>query len=404
MWRMTEDVDEARTTKTLDIVDPESDNGKRIRKAVEDDNLENSLNDSEQVRQRAVKEMVEVYYEENENFRHQLKLSGVVELSLRNFKVEFREMIRSIRESLGLIERDQFSPPECLGLVLDDDEVRKVEKQREVDGEGVVTNWGLRLVYNLMCRFLDFGYEGRPIARFWLLETVARMPYFSYLSALHLFSTLGWWRSGEVELKNVHHAEELNEHFHLLIMESLGGDKRWSDRFLAYHISLIYYWILVVSYFFNPGESYGFSQLLECHAVDTYKEFLKENEHRLKKLPPPNVAMDYYENYQYYFDEFRTTPKNGKRRPPLKNLYDVFESILEDEKEHVKTMMACRGAVKVGNVKTNLGADEAPGKFARSRKVGRKVLSAQERRKYWKKWSEELAHADQSHGNDSGTT
>jgi ubiquinol oxidase len=39
-------------------------------------------------------------------------------------------------------------------------------------------------------------YEGRPIQRFWLLETVARMPYFSYLSMLHLYETLGFWNIG----------------------------------------------------------------------------------------------------------------------------------------------------------------------------------------------------------------
>lgn len=27
----------------------------------------------------------------------------------------------------------------------------------------------------------------RPIARFWFLETVARMPYFSYISMLHFY-------------------------------------------------------------------------------------------------------------------------------------------------------------------------------------------------------------------------
>jgi hypothetical protein len=31
----------------------------------------------------------------------------------------------------------------------------------------------------------------RPIQRFWFLETVARMPYFSYISCIHLYETLG---------------------------------------------------------------------------------------------------------------------------------------------------------------------------------------------------------------------
>jgi hypothetical protein len=40
------------------------------------------------------------------------------------------------------------------------------------------------------------GGMDRPIARFWFLETVARMPYFSYISMLHLYETLGWWSVG----------------------------------------------------------------------------------------------------------------------------------------------------------------------------------------------------------------
>jgi hypothetical protein len=40
--------------------------------------------------------------------------------------------------------------------------------------------------------------------RFWFLETVARMPYFSYISMLHLYESLGWWRAG-AELRRVRH-------------------------------------------------------------------------------------------------------------------------------------------------------------------------------------------------------
>lgn len=36
----------------------------------------------------------------------------------------------------------------------------------------------------------------RPIQRFWFLEMVARMPYFSYITMLHLYETFGWWRAG----------------------------------------------------------------------------------------------------------------------------------------------------------------------------------------------------------------
>ena len=32
--------------------------------------------------------------------------------------------------------------------------------------------------------------------RFWFLENVARMPYFSYTTMLTLYESLGWWRCG----------------------------------------------------------------------------------------------------------------------------------------------------------------------------------------------------------------
>ena len=50
--------------------------------------------------------------------------------------------------------------------------------------------------YLALCWVLDAIYEGRPIQRFWFLETVARMPYFAYISMLHLYESLGWWRAG----------------------------------------------------------------------------------------------------------------------------------------------------------------------------------------------------------------
>ena len=49
---------------------------------------------------------------------------------------------------------------------------------------------------------LDVIYDKRPIQRFWFLEVVARMPYFSYISMLHLYESLGWWRAG-AELRRV---------------------------------------------------------------------------------------------------------------------------------------------------------------------------------------------------------
>ena len=105
--------------------------------------------------------------------------------------------------------------------------------------------WIIKVPYYVLCYFLDAVYpENRPIQRFWFLETVARMPYFSYNTMLTIYELLGWWRRSS-ELRRVHFAEEWNEYHHLLIHESLGGDRMWRDRPGA-----VYYYLYSYLYFF----------------------------------------------------------------------------------------------------------------------------------------------------------
>jgi hypothetical protein len=55
------------------------------------------------------------------------------------------------------------------------------------------------------------------------------------------------------------------------IMESLGGDNAWIDRFVAQHASLAYFWGVMLMYALSPKHAYQFSELVEGHAVDTYE-------------------------------------------------------------------------------------------------------------------------------------
>ena len=101
---------------------------------------------------------------------------------------------------------------------------------------------------------LDALYRDRDYARFFVLETIARVPYFgegpvllhacdsrslnfaaqivcalllsvlmtpdycsAFISVLHLYETFGWWR--RADYIKVHFAESMNEFHHLLIME-----------------------------------------------------------------------------------------------------------------------------------------------------------------------------------------
>ena len=177
----------------------------------------------------------------------------------------------------------------------------------------------------------------RAFARFYALETIARMPYFSYLSVLHLYETLGWWR--RVDYLQMHFAESINELHHLLIMEDLGGSAKFGDRFIAQHIAFFYYWFVAVAYMVNPALAYNLNQAVEEHAASTYDKFLIDNGDWLKDQPAPQVAIDYYRDGDLYmFDEMHTTVTEERRRPKVDNLYDVFCAIRDDEMEHCKTM------------------------------------------------------------------
>lgn len=196
--------------------------------------------------------------------------------------------------------------------------------------------------YWIACFFLDNAFGGRPISRFYFLEVVARMPYYSYISMLHLYETLGWWSIG-TEVRKVHFAEEWNEMRHMKIMESLGADALWWDRFLARHAAVLYYWILLGLFLVSPQAAYNFMQLVEAHACDTYSQFLDENEQILKSLPPTQEAIDYYMSGDLYlFDDFQTSRAALSRRPVIESLYDVFANIAVDELEHIKTMTTCQ--------------------------------------------------------------
>ncbi|XP_027089624.1 ubiquinol oxidase 4, chloroplastic/chromoplastic [Coffea eugenioides] len=190
-------------------------------------------------------------------------------------------------------------------------------------------------------KILDTLYHDRHYARFFVLETIARVPYFAFMSVLHLYESFGWWR--RADYLKVHFAESWNEMHHLLIMEELGGNSWWFDRFLAQHIAVFYYFMTVFMYMLSPRMAYHFSECVESHAFETYDKFIKDQGEQLKKLPASNVAVKYYtEGNLYLFDEFQTARPPTSRRPKIENMYDVFLNIRDDEAEHCKTMKACQ--------------------------------------------------------------
>jgi ubiquinol oxidase len=188
----------------------------------------------------------------------------------------------------------------------------------------------IKIPYLFLCFLLDTVFEGSSVpSRFFLLETVARMPYFSYITMLHLYETLGFWRRS-ADVKRIHFAEEINEFNHLLIMESLGGDQSWWVRFLAQHSAVVYFLVLCHLWALSPSLSYRFSELLESHAVNTYGQFIDENEALLKKLPPSVAAVQYYAfgSSDPFYAEFQTTAlaEGQEVRPLAPSVYIIAEA------------------------------------------------------------------------------
>lgn len=276
-------------------------------------------------------------------FRREL---GELLLGLHNSGLS--EQAKQLKDVFGLHEGTlPHAPvPACLAsLTLDADKVAAREQERGVPETSPV----VKVLFFSLCWALDRLYEGRPIQKFWVLETVARIPYFSYISVLHLYESLGWWRTPQ--LRHIHSAEEDNELHHLLIMEALGGNSLWFDRFMAQHAAIAYYWLVTGLFVAHPELAYNFSLLVEEHAYVTYQEFVEENKDALRRIPPPPVAREYYVSGDlYYFDKFQTSRRastsgsegKDRRRPPCEHLLDVFRNIRDDEFEHIQTMAACQ--------------------------------------------------------------
>ena len=123
---------------------------------------------------------------------------------------------------------------------------------------------------------LDYLYRGRHFQRFWVLEEIARAPYFAFLSVLHFRESMGLRGPEHLYLMKEHFAQSVNETEHLEYMESRGGNSYFVDRFVAKHLVLIYYWINVVYYWLAPRSAYHLSYEIEMHAMMTYAKYLSE--------------------------------------------------------------------------------------------------------------------------------
>ena len=149
------------------------------------------------------------------------------------------------------------------------------------------------LVLDTTVAILDFLYRGRDYQRFWVLEEIARAPYFAFLSVLHLRESMGLRGPEHLYLMKQHFEQSVNETEHLEYMESRGGNSYWIDRFVAKHLVLIYYWVNVVYYGVSPRLAYHLSYEVEVHAATTYAKYLADHGHDDKILEILNDELEH---------------------------------------------------------------------------------------------------------------
>ena len=142
---------------------------------------------------------------------------------------------------------------------------------------------------------LDFLYKGRDVQRFWVLETIARAPYFAFLSVFHLKESLGLRTREHFDLMVEHFEQSVNETSHLEEMERRGGHTAWIDRLLAYHLVLVYYWIMVVYFTVLPRYAYHLNSEVELHASITYAEYLTRFPDDQKIIDIMNDEIQHYQ-------------------------------------------------------------------------------------------------------------
>ena len=147
------------------------------------------------------------------------------------------------------------------------------------------------LVLDFSVSILDRIYEGRPIQRFWVLEVIARAPYFAFLSVFHLQESLGLKTPLSNKLMKAHFYQAINETEHLEEMESRSGNRYWVDRFLARHLVLFYYWVMVFYYLLSPSNAYDINIKIEEHAYETYEKYLSVNpsDQRIREIAQDEI-------------------------------------------------------------------------------------------------------------------
>jgi ubiquinol oxidase len=153
----------------------------------------------------------------------------------------------------------------------------------------------------------------RSLAKFKVLEIVARVPYqaweqVAYIALTHRYTKLDFAKR-VFDRVNESRAQQDNEQWHLLIIQELLDDSDEPDHFLRHRlipqaIAFFYYQLSVVLFIVRPRWSYRLNADFEDHAEHEYAKFVDENPW-LAQRPYEGIFANDYGRFATLADLFR---------------------------------------------------------------------------------------------------
>lgn len=187
--------------------------------------------------------------------------------------------------------------------------------------------------------FGNLFYGKKPsLLKFRAVEIIARVPYYSWVSASFTFMTLFFSN----EEKALHYSAvarfsqfaQDNETMHVVVVSHLVKEaiknkelkvnfisRFFIHNFIPMTFAFFYFWWSYVLYIINPRWSYELNHMFESHAFDQYSWFLKLYGEELKNKSVNSEFLDWYGRY------------------PVSQ-YDFFLSIRNDELIHRNSFIA----------------------------------------------------------------
>ena len=175
-----------------------------------------------------------------------------------------------------------------------------------------------RMRYGLLARLLfvsmDLLYgRAKTLAKFRVLEIIARMPYqawenVAYIAITHAHADPDFARR-IFEWVRESRSQQDNEQWHLLILEELKNKSGIRERFfyrslMPQAIAFLYYNISWLLYVVQPKWSYLLNAYFEDHAEHEYMNYVAENP-ALEQVPFDSAFREDYGQFTSLADLFR---------------------------------------------------------------------------------------------------